>query len=203
MKKLKHWFQSLTDLPAWANAALVSVWIASVAWALYAALSDRYIDTSGWWQVFIDLIGTPLILLGLLNLRKNQWKPEIAIGVVEGWPRHSDIRNLDRLSTRIRIDQEFPAFSLVVRNNGKRVARSVKVRFELLGEGSLIIVRGDEDYISSEEPNREYPDPTTGTRELDIYAKDDEVFRWMDFHSPRTHSPPAMSSYNVESMQMD
>jgi hypothetical protein len=113
---------------------LLSVlWIVSFIIACHNAMNLSITDASGWWQVVIELLGTPIILYGLYEIWKKVqvfgWKPDIRIGVFNAGAL-SCINDNKPLSTTVDISQGDTFFQLVVRNDGKAIAKYVKILLE-------------------------------------------------------------------------
>jgi hypothetical protein len=89
-------------------------------------------EASGWWQVAIAIVGLPLLIYQLYQIRKAiEQKPRISIGLanVEDLPT-SEIRSLETLHTTVTVNRGYAHFYLVVRNQGTAAAKFVKIHLE-------------------------------------------------------------------------
>jgi hypothetical protein len=91
-------------------------------------------DVSGWVQVGIAALGVPILLRELNQIREaiNQ-KPNIGIGLasINDLPL-AKIRDAKSLTTLKNVSHGYPHFELVVRNEGRVAAKSVKIHFEFI-----------------------------------------------------------------------
>jgi hypothetical protein len=90
------------------------------------------------YRLEIAALGVPILLRELSQIREavNQ-KPKINIGLasVNDLPL-SKVRNAKALHTAKDISRGYPHFELVVRNNGRVTAKSIKIHFEFVSRAS-------------------------------------------------------------------
>jgi len=115
----------------WIFISIVSAIL--ITFSLYRAFtSSTAADAAAWAQVILGALGIPVLYYELSQIRKAiEQRPAISVGVasVNELPL-SNIRNLKALSTQISVSQGYPCFWLVVRNQGKVAAKSVKIHLE-------------------------------------------------------------------------
>jgi hypothetical protein len=137
---------------------LVIGWLVVLGLSLYCALTLNCVsEVAGWWEVFLAVVAIPMLIYQLYSLRKaiqeGQWKPEIKVGLAVSLTDFSKLRSIEVLPSRVKLDldsyfsldeeqlvdaKQFNPDSiatpvvLVIRNQGKRAARFVKVRLSLV-----------------------------------------------------------------------
>jgi len=103
--------------------------------SLYFALTSSRDNASGWWQVFLETLGLPVLIYGLYKLREEMrregWRPEIRIGISQVEPL-SEVRKRETLPTMAIVSQGYACFQLIVGNRGRLAARFVKMHLEFL-----------------------------------------------------------------------
>jgi hypothetical protein len=88
---------------------------------------------SGWWQVAIEIVGLPILVHQLYQIRKAlQQKPRISIGLVPGEVTATQLKKKDGLpTTQIDLSRRGKSdFTLVIQNYGQLAAKSVMIRLE-------------------------------------------------------------------------
>lgn len=182
------------------------LWLGSIARAVYGITSESFnADTSGWYQVVVELLGFPLILYGLLcelpkQIEERKWRPKISIGVMPGRPSLSEIRAMSSLPTEIVVhpnqDQIGFWFSLIIRNQGELAAKSTKLSIEVddisFDDGSQLILWSDCNRIMPESQGKDYIYPKDVGQQLVIHSRDEDVFRFPIQN--RRRGPPSESA---------
>jgi hypothetical protein len=163
---------------------VIALWSLLVLLAVVTALRAQSGDSSGWWQVTIELIGFPLLLYGLFELRQRvvegQWKPKLDVGIVSGY---SEFEDDEELFAEVEVPVKRPdtaefdrAFlHLVVRNEGRLAARSVKILLENESFDELPLRLRLTDF-SAEGPRRYSLPARLDDRQFTVYSGYDEKF---------------------------
>lgn len=102
------------------------------AYVVKIALSLDYEAASGWWQVFLGIVGIPILYSELVRLRKAvEKKPALNIGIVNinDYPL-SNVRIMKQLPTLVRVGKGYPYFAVAIRNTGTFPAKFVKIHLE-------------------------------------------------------------------------
>lgn len=125
-KKLKWWGKALVTL-----ATLV--WVALVSGAIAAAITNHYVDTSGWWQVAIELVGLPILIYGLLyelprQIESARLVPKLMVGL--DYPYRPVSYRESQLPTTVTVPDDNPKPTLVITNEGQAIAKYVKLKLE-------------------------------------------------------------------------
>jgi hypothetical protein len=106
--------------------------IMAIAVVVFWAWPNSPSQASGWWQVAIAIVGLPLLMHQLYQIRKAvEQKPEISIGLagVKDLPS-SMIREAETLNTTVSVSRGYAFFEVVIRNKGKVAAKFVKIHLE-------------------------------------------------------------------------
>jgi len=162
---------------------IIPIAISLVGISIYQALQPNS-DSAGWVQVGIAALGVPILLRELNQIREaiNQ-KPVIAVGLasVKDLPL-SKIR-VSKLKTTVNVSRGYPSFWLVIRNNGKVSAKSVKIHIEYLSPNRnslyLPVIEmddwlGDERYTFKKVNNADFV--FIGGSDWVLHANDTDMF---------------------------
>lgn len=106
----------------------------TIGYSVYQAIQPDA-DIAGWVQVGIAALGIPILLREIIQIRTTiDQKPIISVGLgnVNDLPL-SKIRNTHVLNTSINVSRGYAHFWLLIRNQGKVAAKSIKVHFEFKG----------------------------------------------------------------------
>lgn len=108
----------------------------------YTFVTHSYTDMAGWIQVIIAALGVPILYWELSKIRQAIYhKPVIKIGLgnVHDLPL-SKVRTLQSLDTKKNISHGYPQFWLVIRNEGKVAAKSIKIHVEFIPRQTKSII---------------------------------------------------------------
>ena len=111
--------------------------------AYQAFVTQSYSDLAGWLQVVVAVLGVPILYWELSQIRQAVYhKPIIRIGLgnVNDLPL-SKLRKKQSLVKKIAVDHGYPQFWLIVRNQGKVAAKSVKIHIEYVSPQTRSILR--------------------------------------------------------------
>ncbi len=135
---------------------LIAGWLVLSGFNLYCAISYRCIsDASGWWSLFITVIGLPVVVVQLYLLRKTLLdtirEPKIEIGLLTEPIDYTQIFSNSKLPAkqsynvqqyleelRLTITAEtltradFSPVRMVIANVGNYVAQKIKIRVSLI-----------------------------------------------------------------------
>ena len=98
---------------------------------IYKAFQDP-LQASGWVQVALVFVGMPVILFQIYEIRKDLNKePKLDVGIasIDDYPI-SNIKNSNILKSKVDVSSGYAHFLLAVRNNGKNLAKNIKIFLE-------------------------------------------------------------------------
>jgi len=98
------------------------------------------VDVSGWVQTGVALVGLPLLMFQLNQIRQAlERKPDLEIGMVniQDLP-YSRVRQLKELPVRVDIATGYAHFEIILRNKGTVPARYVKVSIEHVNHDQVV-----------------------------------------------------------------
>jgi len=186
MKSIMQWLRKvLGEYWLW---LLTPIWLWLLSKAIRIASTISPEGASGWWQVAIELFAFPTLLYTLIHLYKRisreHWKPEITLGAVPRDFPPSRIRMMSSLPKYLEVgpSNDTPMFRMVIRNQGKLVARSAKIEIELeraSGEGNRLIL--DSPHFEYDSSWKTYSCHSIAGQELMIRAGDHESFAFSVF----------------------